>query len=151
MTPVTWYLIGEDAEAMAGDTLLPLDWRTKAQALKAWAREVGEPFDLHHLHRATVHHGVRCWAPPGEYYGDQYYDWSLSKPIGGGWIELQDYCYLEDDDDFEDAIVLDLDRHNDELLANVRACAAPEIHLVSAGDGWPWWSRVIGPATIVVL
>ena len=144
-----WYLIGEDAGAMACDELLPRDWRTKARALKAWSLLVGEPFSMHWLHQAKVHHGVRCWAPPGEYYGSYYYDW-CTAPVDG-WVELTEYCHETDDDDYGDVVILDLDHYGAILIGLVCAAVAPEIHLVSAGDGWPWMSRVVSPATIVTL
>lgn len=131
---------------MACDELLPRDWRTKAQALGCWRRLTGEPVDLHYLHRATVHYGVRCWAPPGEYYGGQYYDW-FSEPVDG-WIELEDCCYLEDSEPPGDALILP--EFSGRLAGRFRR-TAHQVHLIAAGEGEPWWSRVIGPATIVVL
>ena len=101
----TYHLIGEDASAMACDELLlPRDWRTKTRALKAWSRLVGEPFSMYWLHQAKVHHGVRCWAPPGEHYGSYYYDW-CTAPVDG-WVELNEYCHETVDDDYGDVVTV---------------------------------------------
>ena len=162
-----WELIGEDAEALYHDGHLPLDWRTKATALIAYGHEVDRGAALTcFADGVRVFHGVKCGAPPGEWYGGDWIDWSTSSSgAPEGWQYAGDHvwCPIDPDDDSECAgrpdifcFGLEPGEHADLIGADkeVRvACrtAPPGVHLITAGEGWPWWSRIIGPVTVVVL
>ena len=161
---MTWDLIGEDAEAIAADGTLPLDWRTKAKGLRAWANEVGDYVDVKRLRDATVCHAFRCWAPPGEWYGGWWITWHRRNADGGGWIELDDeHTWCTGNEDIaegecaghNDVLCLGFDpldrdtEHINAAIGMALAYAPPSVHIVCAGEGWPWYSRKIADVTVV--
>lgn len=155
-----WTMIGEDCDAIGCEGLLPLDWRTKAKGLLAhddrWVA-------LESLRTAKVHHGYRCDAPPGEYYGSEWWVWTDKDPAKAevlpGWVELDECHYCGGDCGGGHIVCLDIEpvdsgiSDEDEWAAVASVCesAPPEVHLVTAGDGRPWMSRLIGPCTVVTL
>lgn len=156
-----WELIGEDCEAMYHPGVLPLDWRTKAKALLAYAGEVDREAALLSLSIAKVVHGVCCWAPPGEWYGGTCIAWSDQGDAPDGWWAVGEHSQCEDDPgphdpaaaecEEDDILCLRLDGHYPTTLERICALMPESIHLVTAGEGWPWFSRVIHAVTVVVL
>lgn len=149
-----WELAGADCEVICHPGLLPLDWRTKARALLAYTHEVDRGAALESLPTAKVVHGVDCWAPPGEWYGGTYIAWADRGDAPDGWWPVGDHgeCgteYRECAGD--DTLCLDLDAYHQAAISDCCAKAPPGVHLVTAGEGWPWYSRVIGPVTVVTL
>ena len=157
---MSWELIGEDCDsgALVHDGTLPLDWHTKAKALLSSDMDRGEASDS--WPTATVLHGWRCWAPPGEWYGGEWITWAENDDGPEGWCNVgageHFWCTEDPDDDSEcagrpDILCLGLNKWDDQAVRAACKSAPPEIHLVTAGEGWPWLSRVIGPVTVVAL
>ena len=152
-----WSLVGENAGALVCDAVLPLDWHTVALALLAYAKEVGR-HEAKELLGAGLKArlGVKCWAPPGEWFGGEYYSWA-DQPAGtpDGWVvigEHGDECHQE----CERPDVLCVWFLASGVLEDARAkvkewSVPPNVNVVAAGPGVPWLCRVIGPVTVVDL
>lgn len=157
-----WELFGEDAEALVHDGRLPLDWRTKTKAMQAYAGEIDRSAAIDGWHSATMRHGYNCWAPPGEWYGGTWVDWPIDPeddqdgPPGWWNVGEHTWCPVDADDDSEcadraDILCLGLDKWDDDAVRAACESAPLEVHLVTAGEGWPWLSRIIGPVTVVFV
>lgn len=156
-----WELVGEDYEAIFAHGTRPLDWRTKADALLAYAGEVDREAALLSLGTAKVVHGVCCWAPPGEWYGGTYIAWSDQGDAPNGWWAVGEHTQCENkpgpqfpvpgECEESGILCLRLDGHYPTTLGRICALMPESIHLVTAGEGWPWFSRVILAVTVVVL
>lgn len=153
-----WSLIGEDCDALVHDGHLPLDWHTKAKALLDGG-DLGRREAWQSWPTATVHHAWEIWAPPGDYYGGTLVECDRCDQDGPpGWRNVGEHvwCPLDADDDSEcadsaDILCLKLDKWDDDAVRAACESAPPEVHLVTAGEGWPWLSRIIGPVTVVDL
>lgn len=156
---MSWELVGENCEAMYHPGLLPLDWHTKAKALLAYAGEVDRWAAQQSLATAQLRHGVECHAPPGEWYGGTFITWSDQGDAPEGWWTVGEHGECVDPDDPNagecanqpDILCLHLDEHYESTMVAVCAAVSGMVDLVTAGEGWPWFSRVIGPVTVLVL
>lgn len=154
-----WELLGENCESLYHDGHLPLDWRTKAKALLNC--DLGRYEAMESWSTATVHHGWKCWAPPGEWYGGEYITWQEQTQDGPeGWCNVGEHVWCSPDPDLgdegecadrPDILCLHLERWDDPYIRAACDSAPPEVHLVTAGEGWPWLSRIIAPVTVVDL
>lgn len=165
-----WMVMGEDSEAISHEGTLPQDWRTFAKAMLGYANMIGKAEALEvwesiqpDERAGMVRHGWSCWAPPGRWYGGEYTAWfnPATEPYPG-WTELEDHdcgpvdpnepCHTESDPAL---VCLGMGPDDDDAAgeALAKACTeAPDtVLLISAGNGYPWLSRIIGPQTIVVL
>ena len=155
---MNWDLIGEDADAIYTTELLPLDWRTKAKACIAWGQEVDRPSacEMWATRRPAVVRGFECWAPPGEWYGGTYVTWAdvstVNAPPGWCWLDVDheecagDYSECDGRPD-----IVCLDARPGKSFQDACAEAPESVHLVSAGYGHEWLSRITRPCTVAVL
>lgn len=148
-----WDLIGEDADALFHDGLLPLDWRTKARALHDYAHHV-DRFEAveawQNRDELDLRHGSVCWAPPGEWYGGEYVVWAdTPQDSPDGWVNVGEHS--DHAEHGADVMCLRLDGYDDAKVRYWCSVAPPSIHLITCGEGWPWLSRILRPCTVLVL
>lgn len=165
-----WDLLGEDYDAMCHEGHLPLDWRTKAKALLAYAAEIGKPDAIEWLplSNITVDHGVEHWAAPDtEWWGSTYVSCNKApNPAPEGWHWSEDThddcgglgkCPMADSEGVicfgGRAPVVEGQMVGDRtLVADLFAAAAaagPEVRCITTGFGDEWLCRAIGPVTVV--
>ncbi len=156
---MSWDLVGEDYDAIAHHGHLPLDWHTKAKALLGCDLGRFEAAEWLPLSKMQVVHGWLVKAPPGEWWGSDYYTWTdklpADEPDGWRWTdEDHQECagsgypcsYLDE----PGVLCLGFDSWPaDDSIAVAARDAGPEVVAIAVGEGWPWLCRQVGPVTIV--
>lgn len=155
-----WDLVGEDASALVHPGHLPLDWRTVACALlsyehdtdRAAAEDVWTSLEWGEK-AAIVKHAWEVWAPPGEWYDGTYYTWHQPQEDVPGWATLGEQSVDGCECGYDEVVCLGLDKWDQGIIRTVADALAgePTIRLIAPGEGWPWLSRIINPATVVLL